>query len=78
MSIQKSYVVCIYVQYTNILFRYKVLVSPRLAHTHVPPTLTPHTKGKTIIPMEEAPSAALIGTAVGASEASAPFGMCGV
>ena len=32
MSIQKSYVVCIYVQYTDILFRYKV---PE-PNTHVP------------------------------------------
>ena len=28
-------------QYTDILFRYKVWVSPRLAHTHVPPTFAP-------------------------------------
>ena len=32
LSIQKSYVVCIYVQYTDILLRYKM---PE-AHTHVP------------------------------------------
>ena len=71
MSIQKSYVVFIYVQHTNILFRYKVLVSPRLAHTHVPPTFTPHTKGKTTIPMGRARSARPIGTVVGAREARA-------
>ena len=40
------YIVCVYVQCTDILFRYKVWVSPRLAHAHVPPTFTPHTKGK--------------------------------
>ena len=45
LSIQKSYVVCIYVQYTNILFRYKVLVSPRLAHTRAANIHTTHKGG---------------------------------
>ena len=76
MSIQKSYVVCRYVQYTNILFRYKVLVSPRLAHTRAANIHTRH-KGKTTIPMGRARSARPIGTVVGAREARAPF-VCGV
>ena len=53
---QKSYssativhteIICsvIYVQYTNILFKYKVLVSPRLAHTRAANIHTTH-KGK--------------------------------
>ena len=68
---------CIYVQYTNILFRYKVLVSPRLAHTHVPPTFTPHTKrarasrAPTTVPMGRALRARPIGTVI------FPF-VCGV
>ena len=37
LSIQKSDVVCIYAQCTNIIFRSKVLVSPRLAHTRAAP-----------------------------------------
>ena len=46
------------------------------------PTFTPHTKGKTTIPMERGRSARTIGTVVGAREARAPFvyvvcGVCG-
>ena len=51
---------------TDILFRDKVLVSPRLAHTHThvphkrPPTFTPHTKGKTTVPMGACPPSVLL------------------
>ena len=76
LSIQKSYVVCIYVQYTNILFRYKVLVSPRLAHTRAANIHTTHkgaraSRAPTTIPMGHALRARPIGIVV------FPF-VCGV
>ena len=43
----------------------------------MPPTFTPHTKGKTTVPMGRALRARPIGTVVGAREARAPF-VCGV
>ena len=60
-------------QYANISFGCKVLVSPRLArthtHIHVPPTFTPLTKGKAKVAMGLAPP---IGTFVDVSKATAP------
>ena len=39
------FIVCIYAIHRHII-QVSVWVSPRLAHTHVPPTFTPHTKGR--------------------------------